>query len=171
MKQCAVCPCIPPFCDSCTHAAHFLHVLPWLCGQGFLHSSNEAHPRASYSSWGENAELSRSNVQHTRRYCEAIHTGGGGSWIVLYASQQRQVLTPFTLFMILLTHHHTNTGIYTGDVVADDSCLFVTKRHTFSDLVEGLSTPCTCGMSRNPWNIEPTTQVYTKILNGKCTCT
>ena len=58
-------------------------------------------------------------------------------------------------------HHHTKTGIYTGDVVGGDSCLFVTERHTFNDLVEGLSAPCTCGMARNPWNVESTTQVYT----------
>ena len=43
------------------------------------------------------------------------------------------------------------TSIYIGDLVAE--------RHTFSDLVEGLSTPCTCDMSRSPWNTESNTQV------------
>ena len=53
------------------------------------------------------------------------------------------------------------SGIFTGDVTADDACLFVTERHTFSDFVEGLTTPCTCGMSRSSWKIESTTQVDT----------
>ena len=31
-------------------------------------------------------------------------------------------------------------GIFTGDVTADDACMFVTEKHTFSDLVDGLTT-------------------------------
>ena len=38
-----------------------------------------------------------------------------------------------TLIMIYSRHLH-------WDVTANDSCLFVTKRHTFSDLVDGFAT-------------------------------
>ena len=40
-----------------------------------------------------------------------------------------------TLIMIYSRHLH-------WDVTASDSSLFVTERHTFSDLVDGLATPC-----------------------------
>ena len=42
--------------------------------------------------------------------------------------------------------------------MADDSCLFVTERHTFSDLIDGLSTACTCG---SLLDVQSTTQVRT----------
>ena len=58
-------------------------------------------------------------------------------------------------------------GIFTGDVTADDACMFVTEKHTFSDLVDGLTTPCTCGMSRSSWKIDSTTQVYTLHYSGR----
>ena len=45
-----------------------------------------------------------------------------------------------------------------GDVTAEDACLFVTERHTFSDLEEGF-TQCTCGMLRSSWKIESSTEV------------
>ena len=51
------------------------------------------------------------------------------------------------------------SGIFTEDVTVDDGCLFVTERHSFSDLIDGLSAPCTCGMSSSPCVLESATQV------------
>ena len=58
---------------------------------------------------------------------------------------------------------HYNTyyiiGIYTSDSSEDDQHLFVTEMHAFSDLLTGLNTPCSCGMSLHPWTVESVIQV------------
>ena len=59
---------------------------------------------------------------------------------------------------------------HAGDVTADDSCPFVTERHTFSDFVDGLTTICTCGMRRSPWELESTNQVYCMPCEVLCVC-
>ena len=54
---------------------------------------------------------------------------------------------------------HNIIGIYTGDSSEDDQHLFVTEMHAFSDLLTGLNTPCSCGMSLHPWTVESVIQV------------
>ena len=50
-------------------------------------------------------------------------------------------------------------------------CLFVTERHTFSDLIDGLSTACTCGMLRSPWEVQSySTYIFIPIYILKCGC-
>lgn len=41
----------------------------------------------------------------------------------------------------------------------EDQALFVTERCCFSDLVEGLSSPCPCGLTTKPWAVESVMQV------------
>lgn len=51
--------------------------------------------------------------------------------------------------------------MYIGDDSQSDAqSLFITERHTFTDLMEGLASPCPCGMTRNPWMLESLTQVH-----------
>ena len=65
-----------------------------------------------------------------------------------HESQQQQVYEHClsTIAMLLAKP----LGIFT----ADDGYLFVTERHTFSDLVDRLASSCICGMSRSPWVLE-----------------
>ena len=42
--------------------------------------------------------------------------------------------------------------VYTGDDQDDDQNAFVTDAHY--DLLNGISSPCTCGKSMNPWKLE-----------------
>ena len=55
---------------------------------------------------------------------------------------------------------HTNSGIllcvgiYTGDVSSEEGGLFVVEKGCFSDLLEGLYTPCSCGLVFNPWRVD-----------------
>ena len=59
---------------------------------------------------------------------------------------------------------YATVGIYTGnDSPSSEPSLFVTEKHCFQDLVSGLGTPCSCGMTRNPWVLESVIQV--------CECT
>ena len=51
------------------------------------------------------------------------------------------------------------TGIFTGDETQDDSKLFLCERHCFTDLLQGLGTPCSCGLSNKPWIVESLVQV------------
>ena len=54
--------------------------------------------------------------------------------------------------------------MYTGnDSPGSEPSLFVTEKQCFQDLVSGLGTPCSCGMTRNPWVLESVIQV--------CECT
>ena len=62
----------------------------------------------------------------------------------------------------------TLIGIYTGDVSPDDQALFITERHTLVDLLGGLSSACSCGMTRNPWILESVIQVRMHNYAYKC---
>ena len=50
-------------------------------------------------------------------------------------------------------------GVYISDEHPEDQALFVTERCCFSDLVEGLSSPCPCGLTIKPWALESVMQV------------
>ena len=50
------------------------------------------------------------------------------------------------------------SGMYADDVGRSEQALFITERHTLVDL-EGLASPCPCGMTRNPWMLDSVTQV------------
>ena len=43
-------------------------------------------------------------------------------------------------------------------VASDDIKLFICERQALSDLLEGLKTSCSCGMSSNPWALDSTIQ-------------
>lgn len=50
-------------------------------------------------------------------------------------------------------------GVYVGDNEQDDQELFVTEKCCFSDLLKGLSTPCSCGLTMKPWVLDSVVQV------------
>lgn len=50
-------------------------------------------------------------------------------------------------------------GVYISDEHPEDQALFVTERCCFTDLVEGLSSPCPCGLTIRPWALESVMQV------------
>ena len=54
-------------------------------------------------------------------------------------------------------------GIYTADTTPTDSKLFIGEYHALSDLLDGLKTPCSCGMSSHPWVMESVIQVCSFI--------
>ena len=51
--------------------------------------------------------------------------------------------------------------MYTDGASPEEQSFFVTERHCFSDLVEGLATQCPCGMVKAPWVLESVVQVST----------
>lgn len=53
-----------------------------------------------------------------------------------------------------------HSGMYTDGASSEEQSFFVTERNCFSDLVEGLGTPCPCGMMRAPWVLESVVQVH-----------
>lgn len=61
--------------------------------------------------------------------------------------------------------HHI--GVYVRDEHHEDQALFVTERCCFSDLVEGLSSPCPCGLTTKPWAVESVMQVG-NIVASSC---
>ena len=56
---------------------------------------------------------------------------------------------------------HIHVGVYTGDSAPTDSKLFICEYHTLTDLLDGMKSPCGCGMSTHPWIIDSSVQVYT----------
>ena len=42
--------------------------------------------------------------------------------------------------------------------------MFVTERCCFSDLIDGLYSPCSCGMSVKTWALESIIQVRSTLL-------
>ena len=40
---------------------------------------------------------------------------------------------------------------------------FICERHAYVDLLDGLKTPCSCGMSSHPWVLDTVVQV--SLLN------
>ena len=57
----------------------------------------------------------------------------------------------------LSTEHQI--GVYVGDEHHEDETLFLTERCCFSDLVEGLSSACPCGLTIKPWAVKSVIQV------------
>ena len=50
-------------------------------------------------------------------------------------------------------------GIYTGNTNQEEEAAFLTERFCFSDLLEGLKSPCPCGISNNAWVLSSLLQV------------
>ena len=57
-----------------------------------------------------------------------------------------------------------SVGVYISDENPEDQDLFVTEKCCFFDLVEGLSSPCPCGLTMKPWALESVVQVRTHKL-------
>ncbi|XP_064401110.1 uncharacterized protein LOC135347149 [Halichondria panicea] len=51
----------------------------------------------------------------------------------------------------------SNNGMYKNDT-SDGQQLFATEYHCFTDLVKGLATPCPCGVTRSPWEVQSIVQ-------------
>ena len=60
--------------------------------------------------------------------------------------------------------------VYISDELCEDQALFVTERCCFSDLVEGLSSPCPCGLTIKPWALESVTQVSNIVASSVMSC-
>ena len=52
------------------------------------------------------------------------------------------------------------TGVYAGDSTSTDSQLFICEYHALTDLLNGMKTPCTCGVSTHLWIIDSLVQVH-----------
>ena len=66
------------------------------------------------------------------------------------------VQTIYDSYVQVCMHH---IGGYVSDEHQEDQALFVTEECCFSDLVEGLSSPCPCGLTIKPWAVESIKQV------------
>ena len=55
---------------------------------------------------------------------------------------------------------HVHVGVYTGDSAHTDSHPFICEYHTLTDLLDGMKTPCACGMSTHPLIIDSSIQVH-----------
>ena len=53
-----------------------------------------------------------------------------------------------------------------GDDHPEDQALFVTERCCLSNLVEGLASPCPCGLTIKPWALESDIQVRNSPFIG-----
>ena len=71
------------------------------------------------------------------------------------------------IYTILYVRYDVSTclciGIYTADTTPADSKLFIGEYHALPDLLDGLKTPCSCGMSSHPWVMESVIQVCSFI--------
>ena len=67
------------------------------------------------------------------------------AWIYKYSSEYKLLLLNF--------------GMYTDGASSEEQSLFITERYCFSDLVEGLSTQCSCGKTSAPWVLELVVQI------------
>ena len=50
-------------------------------------------------------------------------------------------------------------GVYNGNGSKSDESMFIAEQHCFSDLLEGLTSSCPCGMTRKAWMLESVVQV------------
>ena len=66
------------------------------------------------------------------------------------------VQTIYDSYVQVCMHH---IGVYVSDEHQEDQALFVTEECCFSDLVEGLCSPCPCGLTIKPWAVESIKQV------------
>ena len=80
-----------------------------------------------------------------------MHMHGQGIYTILYMYVRYDVSTCLCI------------GIYTADTTPADSKLFIGEYHALSDLLDGLKTPCSCGMSSHPWVMESVIQVCSFI--------
>lgn len=51
-------------------------------------------------------------------------------------------------------------GVYNGNESPKDESMFIAEEHCFSDLLEGLTSSCPCGMTRRAWMLESVVQVH-----------
>ena len=51
--------------------------------------------------------------------------------------------------------------MYVGDKSPDEQGMFVAEKHCFTDLLEGLTSACPCGMTTKAWMLESVVQVTT----------
>ena len=58
------------------------------------------------------------------------------------------------------------THVYVGDESPEDQAMLVTEKCCFRDLVDGLSSPCQCGLTMRPWQLESLTQVNTNDMHA-----
>ena len=63
------------------------------------------------------------------------------------------------LFMLLACSSKWCVGVYVGDKCPEDQAMFVAEKCCFADLVNGLSSPCLCGLTMKLWELESVTQV------------
>ena len=69
--------------------------------------------------------------------------------------------------LILLAHPSSiSIGVYVDDECPEDQAMFVTEKCCFTDLVNGLSSPCLCGLTMKPWQFESVTQVNTDNMHA-----
>ena len=57
--------------------------------------------------------------------------------------------------------------MYVGDEHPEDQAMFVSEKCCFTDLVNGLSSPCLCGLTMKPWQLESVTQVSNDDVHAK----
>ena len=50
-------------------------------------------------------------------------------------------------------------GVYVGDKAPEDQALFLTEKCCFTDLLDSVFSPCSCGMTTKAWVIESMIQV------------
>ena len=55
--------------------------------------------------------------------------------------------------------------MYNGNDSPDDEAMFLTERHCFFDLLEGVASVCDCGLSLKPWVLESVVQVCGQICS------
>ncbi len=61
--------------------------------------------------------------------------------------------------MVLVTFKVELAGVYIGNEYPEEEGMFITERHCFSDLLEGVTSPCPCGMTHKAWMLESLKQV------------
>ena len=56
-------------------------------------------------------------------------------------------------------------GIYVGvGPTPEDEAAFLTERHCLTDLLEGMKSPCPCGISHNAWTLSSVVQVRPGVV-------
>ena len=75
----------------------------------------------------------------------------------------RQHISYFQVYI-----HHI--GVYISYEYREDQAMFVTERCCFSYLVEGLSSPCPCGLMIKPWALESVTQDSNIVASSIASC-
>ena len=71
------------------------------------------------------------------------------------------------LLLLLACLSKWYSGVYVGDEHPEDQAMFVSEKCCFTDLVNGLSSPCLCGLTMKPWQLESVTQVSNDDVHAK----